>query len=55
MGALNYVWDLSQSGQIDELYEELEKQQKTIEEMKDIMHKMALRIVELEKKNGMSM
>ena len=52
MGALNFMWDAAQSGQIAELREDVDKQKKDIEEMKAIMYNMALRIQALEKKTN---
>lgn len=51
MGALEYAIDMGQSASIDRLNHRLEESQKDIEDIKKILHHMALRIVELERKN----
>ena len=48
---LNWAIDMGQSADIDRLNHKLEESQKDIEDIKKILHHMALRIIELEKKN----
>lgn len=50
MSMLNWAIDMGQSADIDRLNHKLEESQKDIEDIKKILHHMALRIVELEKK-----
>lgn len=52
MGAYDFMWNWIQAGQIEDLREDIDKQKKTIEEMKAIMYNMALRIQALEKKTN---